>query len=1362
MKRILSLLLSLALVFTLLPMQAAAKSEAWDGSVDISWYDPAKSEYYLSTPAQLAGLAALVNGMADPAAAKITGDKSYLKSIRVDNVMLVGAGGGNVFDTVYTSDIDFAGKTVYLTADLDMGGVYDAGTDMWSGPNWTPIGGKFPMKPKEAAGDCMTLDTRFNGVLDGQGHTISNLYCDRYAEKGFPYSMAVGVVGFLGGACDNNANITADFEDGWQPAVRNLVLASGSILGRRMIGGIVGRIGETANGVIVENCANRAAVRSTDSKGVGGIVGSAWGKGCIRNCYNTGHISTIYTCPAGGILGTNEGMDVYNCYNIGTIDTNGVSYGRAIGSHDSGSYTVENCYYLAGCDDDPSANGYYKGVSKKIGVSCYALSANEITNASFLVKVNANGAIFAADEKNINGGYPVLWFENGGGEGTCTVTAETPQHGTLTISTSGETACGATVTMTAEAEAGYLLDHFTVNGKAIAGNFFAVTADSTIGAVFKKVRTATLRFADSDAYYLAVRRTGWRMNDDGTMTLVTNEPVHSGETLLEGNVLTLLTHEYEDAVPADSALEYRSGVLYTVTGTEKNTDGTYSVTGSGTVTITGVRNTRAKSWAASIDKSWFTGRQNTYTLTTAAQLAGLSALVSGGESFEGVTVKLGNDISLTRGADGAGRVWTAIGTSMSRAFRGTFDGQGHAVTGLRAESASSYCALFGCTVGAAIKNLTVCGTSSGSAAASYAAGIVAYADGCTIENCASYVDVTASGTHVGGIAAYICNGTRLKDCTNYGDVTAASGVGGLAGISYSGEDSIEGCANFGTVTSTRSATYGTGGLLGRLAGTLTRSAFYGEVTSADRYTGGLAGYTTARNKTTITLCRAEGTVKSTNTDARAATGSIAGYAQNLRWGGCESAESALPQLGREGTVQTIAASGEIPVFTAKAEPEDVPADMTEESESQQPQRPAMVENNTVTLSGTYYIPWFSTGELTVGDGLTVTLCGAYGPFDGLRITADRGAAVTLEDVSLAGETTLLTLRGGNTLTLTGTNHLDGRSDAPDDPDPTVSILGDVTIDGTGSMSVTAQVNNACVLAEKGIRITQKGGTLSVLKTDKLGFAGGAFCANGAQVEITGGTFAGRTDSDNVAVLSADTIRVSNANVRVESEKSPTAFLGKVTLENAVVSARSHTGNSAKVSAGYENAAALGTSVTQTGVTWKTLLPFADVTAEELAYDDVAYCVERGWLKGVSADRFAPDGDMTRAMFVTALYRAAGSPAVTGGTPFADLKSDWYRKAVAWAVENGIVQGTTATTFSPDAAITVEQAAVLMQRWRTGGNAGSGSEESLPAGVGAVSQWARGGVKWACGAGMLTVSELADPSAPASRMLLASLLHRSAK
>ena len=186
MKKLLPVLLCAAMLLCLLPLEARAAAAAWDGTVDISWYDPAQTEYTIDTPAKLAGLAALVNGMADPAAKAIVGDRSYLVSKKVDNVMLVGAGGGNVFDTVYTGGVDFAYKTIYLTADLDMGG-RKAADGSWTGPNWTPIGGKFPMKPQEASGDCLTLDTRFNGVLDGQGHTIYNLYCDRCAAKGLPF-----------------------------------------------------------------------------------------------------------------------------------------------------------------------------------------------------------------------------------------------------------------------------------------------------------------------------------------------------------------------------------------------------------------------------------------------------------------------------------------------------------------------------------------------------------------------------------------------------------------------------------------------------------------------------------------------------------------------------------------------------------------------------------------------------------------------------------------------------------------------------------------------------------------------------------------------------------------------------------------------------------------------------------------------------------------------------------------------------------------------------------------------------------------------------------------------------------------------
>jgi hypothetical protein len=164
--------------------------------------------------------------MVDPKCPKIIGSstqKAYIKAKAYPGTLLVVSGGGNISDTVYCSSIDFAYKTIYLTADLDMGGRYDTASKTWSGPNWTPVGGKYPMVPEEAKGDCFVLDTRFNGVLDGQGHTVSNIYCNRFTDKGFAYSMAVGLIGYLGGSGDVS-DISSEFKNSWQPSVKNLTV----------------------------------------------------------------------------------------------------------------------------------------------------------------------------------------------------------------------------------------------------------------------------------------------------------------------------------------------------------------------------------------------------------------------------------------------------------------------------------------------------------------------------------------------------------------------------------------------------------------------------------------------------------------------------------------------------------------------------------------------------------------------------------------------------------------------------------------------------------------------------------------------------------------------------------------------------------------------------------------------------------------------------------------------------------------------------------------------------------------------------------------------------------------------------------
>ena len=113
-------------------------------------------------------------------------------------------------------------------------------------------------------------------------------------------------------------------------------------------------------------------------------------------------------------------------------------------------------------------------------------------------------------------------------------------------------------------------------------------------------------------------------------------------------------------------------------------------------------------------------------------------------------------------------------------------------------------------------------------------------------------------------------------------------------------------------------------------------------------------------------------------------------------------------------------------------------------------------------------------------------------------------------------------------------------------------------------------------------------------------------------------------------------------------------------------------------------------------------PFTDVYESDYYYDAVLWAVANGVTNGTSATTFSPGVTVTRAQMVTFLWRAYGSPKATGSNSFADVSADaWYYDAVLWAVANGVTNGTSATTFSPDAPVTRSQA--VTYQWRAAGS-----------------------------------------------------------
>lgn len=168
--------------------------------------------------------------------------------------------------------------------------------------------------------------------------------------------------------------------------------------------------------------------------------------------------------------------------------------------------------------------------------------------------------------------------------------------------------------------------------------------------------------------------------------------------------------------------------------------------------------------------------------------------------------------------------------------------------------------------------------------------------------------------------------------------------------------------------------------------------------------------------------------------------------------------------------------------------------------------------------------------------------------------------------------------------------------------------------------------------------------------------------------------------------------------------------------------------------------------------------FTDVAAGEYYADAVAWAVEKGITAGLTATTFGPNASCTRAQMVTFLWRAAGSPAAGSSNPFADVDSGaYYYDAVLWAVEKGITSGTSAGSFSPDAAVNRAQTVTFLYRY-----AGSPTVD----GAGSFSDVADGeyyapAVQWAVDKGVTTgTSETTfSPANDCTRGQIVTFLYR---
>ena len=174
--------------------------------------------------------------------------------------------------------------------------------------------------------------------------------------------------------------------------------------------------------------------------------------------------------------------------------------------------------------------------------------------------------------------------------------------------------------------------------------------------------------------------------------------------------------------------------------------------------------------------------------------------------------------------------------------------------------------------------------------------------------------------------------------------------------------------------------------------------------------------------------------------------------------------------------------------------------------------------------------------------------------------------------------------------------------------------------------------------------------------------------------------------------------------------------------------------------------------------------FSDLDPTQWYHEAIDYVLTHQLMAGVSQDRFAPQAVTTRAQAVTLLWRLEGCPAADTGLSYADVADTaWYREAVGWADAAGIAQGTSPTTFFPDAAVSREQMAVFFLRYAQykGYDITQTTDLSGYQDAGQISGYARDAVAWAAEAGLLTgvSQDTLLPLGTATRAQTAAVLMR---
>ena len=655
---------------------------------------------------------------------------------------------------------------------------------------------------------------KFDGVFDGNGHTISNLYINN------KYSSCLGLFGRIeptspsAPASVKNLkmanvqivglnNIAAVCGTGKYVTLENIEVISGSITGSNYICGIsacggsarncinranVTAYGFYAAGIIqtiydkVSNCSNYGNITTGEGR-AGGIAGGSIGPSKLTDCANYGDIHVTETisssdCGVGGLLGDPWILEISNCANFGNIylkeksELVGVIVGTKKLEKTSGILANTGNIYvddIAQTDVPVLQTGitWFNGNVDNTA-NCLTPSAEQLASGWLAWQLQQNCStqtwgqnISTApkDECPVIGGSVVYAV------GSCTDIQFSNDPGVVTHNLTHNGAVSATCSKKGNHEYWYCSDCKTYFKEVACKNAYTDDADANTGVWIEIPHTLPADFDENGLKSCSV----------------------CGH--IEGEAPTLVT---------DEASKF---------------NGYYALSKAGHLV-------------------WLHNQVQVYDAAS--------------ETYPNESIKcyLSNDISLKdvcHPADDANGVaeanWNPIGGENH--FKGIFDGNGHTVSDLYINSSGNYLGLFGYVDGAEIKNVTVQGNVTGF-----------YEEG-----------NEQSGQYVGLVLGFGASNTKLENCKSEGSVTGYKNVGGIAGIMPYNGNVITSCTNRATVTGSGQNSEYVGGIVGYGQG-FSLCANFADITSEGDNVGGLAGQLNPNSKSLgMSNCMNVGNVK---------------------------------------------------------------------------------------------------------------------------------------------------------------------------------------------------------------------------------------------------------------------------------------------------------------------------------------------------------------------------------------------------------------------------------------------------------------------------------------------------------------------